>query len=230
MNQKPHKSTNQDRNINGIIKGIKFPENAIVLTTDEMHRQLFLRAYSWDSWVTSAYFLWKSAKVLWDIYVSEERRALSLGDKGIGQNFDIEHQFTAYMLMGMSLEALLKGCLIVKDPSLIENDALKPEILKHDLLQLLLKAKIKLSQSEKLFCNTLTEYIIWSGRYPIPKGVSKVPDTLFFVNNGWQIFNDLFYRILTSVPHEEIDKAKELFRSKEDEFYKDVNKSHDNIK
>lgn len=177
-------------------------------------------------WVISAHTLRLSALALWKISESETRRAESMGDKAIGQSFEIEHEFTAMMLMGMSLEALLKGCLIVKNPALVTNHQIDKKLKTHNLVGLFHDARVILSVPERNFCTTLTDYIVWMGRYPIPVDASKAPAILFSVGDRWNTFESLFARIFDSVSNEEMDQARKLYRTREDEFYASVNKSH----
>ena len=201
-------------------------EQVVELTTEEGQTQFFLRAYSWRWWARSAYILRLSAQALWKIYDSEMRRAELMGDEAIGHSFEIEHEAPAMMLMGMALEALLKGCLVAKNPSLVKSCEIDNKLKTHDLVRLFQDAGITLNQQERNFCTTLTDYVVWLGRYPIPVESSKVPSTLSGVSNRWQMFDNLFARVYTSVSDQEQDQAERLYRSKEDEFYASVNKSH----
>lgn len=201
-------------------------QHFVELTTDEGQAQFFLRAYSWRLWVGSAYTLRLSAQALWKIYDSEIQRAREMGDKAVGQSFEIEHETTAMMLMGMALEALLKGCLVAKNPSLVKSREIDKKLKTHDLVRLFWDAGIALNEQERRFCATLTTYIVWLGRYPIPVEAGKVPVTLFATPNRWQTFSDLFARIYTSVSDQERDEADRLYRSKEAEFYASVDKAH----
>lgn len=64
--------------------------------------------------------------------------------------------------MGMSLEALIKAHCIAQG---IENNKLGT----HVLTDLANTAGLNLNKEENKILQILTEYIIWDGRYPIPK-------------------------------------------------------------
>ncbi|MFZ5761084.1 MAG: hypothetical protein ACOY32_15830 [Thermodesulfobacteriota bacterium] len=76
-------------------------------------------------------------------------------------------------LMGLAFENALKGLLISRDPSLVEDSKLSEKISKgskgHYLLDLFDKAEIRLSSEEQEFINRLSDSVIWAGRYPAPK-------------------------------------------------------------
>jgi hypothetical protein len=74
---------------------------------------------------------------------------------------------TYNMLLGFSIENLLKGIIIEKNPDHLVDGKLSNGIKKHDLFYLTNLAEYKLSDGEKKFCDTATEAMITSGRYPI---------------------------------------------------------------
>lgn len=75
---------------------------------------------------------------------------------------------TYIMLFGMSLEALFKAHCVAQN---IDN----PRINKsHQLTEVASIAGIKLDKSENKILDILSEYIIWDGRYPVPKLSSQV--------------------------------------------------------
>jgi hypothetical protein len=201
------------------------PKQTVEFTKDEMQSFFFLQAYSWQAWASNASILRESAHVLWKIVESENIRIQSMGDDAIGQYFDLEHKHTAMMLMGMSLEALLKGCLIVKNPKLVDHQRIG-KLKTHNLVDLFKRALITLNEYEKKYCNTLTDYIRWEGRYPIPVDVNQVPTTRFFLIYQWQPFDLLYTRVLDSVSAQEIDQANQLFYFYSDKFFAQVKESH----
>ena len=75
-------------------------------------------------------------------------------------------------LMGLSFENLIKGILHAQGHKVIENGKFTTLFSKHDLKYLanaLDLSKINITENEKNTLNNLTPYIIWAGRYPLPK-------------------------------------------------------------
>ena len=140
-----------------------------------------------DGWVSRAYTLRRAADVLWKLYADARRElheiigTCDVTSKNPGQagqvssmsnsqiNQDLTLDDVARMLMGMSLEALVKGFLAAQDQKLIEDGKLQGEFRSHDLEALIKKADIVLSSDELLqTAKSFTPFIKWAGRYPIP--------------------------------------------------------------
>lgn len=126
---------------------------------------------------------------------------------GLGYGFSFEAAcFPVYtMLCGMALELLLKAIVVA--------DGREPKQNSHNLADLWLDAGVPLSSDKSGLLGTLSEAIIWYGRYPVPKRpehfnelatlqrehlYSKVPigKTLNMLRpNGslhWDAFNELW--------------------------------------
>ncbi len=74
--------------------------------------------------------------------------------------------------MGLSFENLIKGILHAQGHTVIENGKFTTLFSKHDLKYLaneLDLSKINITENDKNALNNLTPYIIWAGRYPLPK-------------------------------------------------------------
>jgi len=203
----------------------RMSESTIQLTDDESRQYLFLRAHSWESWASRAQTLRKSALVLWTVFRKEEERLQLLGDAAVGQSFDLEHEETALMLMGMSLEAMAKSCLVIKDSSLIEKDKIAPKLLTHDLLKLFKHVGIALDKLEADFLNVLTDFITWQGRYPAPTEAVKVGG-VFRRRYEWHVFDNLYVRLYQSVSDQQRTEADKIFWAKMDEYWDSVHKAH----
>ncbi|KGQ52555.1 hypothetical protein IO46_05880 [Gallibacterium anatis] len=67
---------------------------------------------------------------------------------------------TYKMLMGMSFELLIKAILIQSDISITHT---------HNLRNLANNIEVNLSKDDLNLLDILSEYIIWAGKYPIPK-------------------------------------------------------------
>jgi hypothetical protein len=75
-----------------------------------------------------------------------------------------------YMLFaGFALENVMKGHLVFRDPSHINNGYLSRELKYHDVVGLDMKIPgLQLSEDEHRFCATATAAIPYWGRYPVP--------------------------------------------------------------
>lgn len=94
-------------------------------------------------WYSRAKDLLISAKVLWN----------SLDKNSFCRN-------VYKMLMGMAFESLIKAVLTQRNISFQYI---------HNLRRLAQQADIKLSEEEFNLLDILSEYILWAGKYPVPK-------------------------------------------------------------
>jgi hypothetical protein len=102
------------------------------------------------------------------------------------------------MLLGLSIELLLKAILISQNPAFITNAGLNDTLTHHRLWGLCNQAKIKLEKSEKRLIRRLQHYIEWLGRYPIPKDFGKaVKSRKEIMQEGidMDLFNRLYDRL-----------------------------------
>ncbi len=105
------------------------------------------------------------------------------------------------MLMGFSLENLLKGILIAERHEVMG----KTRKLNHGLVQYADKVKgITITCDEKTLLSALEPYIKWAGRYPMP----KTPDDLVTLGHskslrdGELALGQKLYDYLRSLTHE----------------------------
>ena len=143
--------------------------------------QLFVRDASPSNWLNlseelrdAAEELWKasSAQMRLDAVVNERKEIIS-SDTRIGFS-------RPYLLLaGFAIENVLKGLLIVSDPSLVVNGVLDRSIKGHNLVSLLSKLpSISASPEELQFCKIASDAIPYWGRYPIPLDSNSVlPET-----------------------------------------------------
>jgi hypothetical protein len=74
------------------------------------------------------------------------------------------------MLMAFSIENLLKGILIVEGHEAIEGDKLSNRLKKHGLRQYAdAVSGVPITKPEKCLLDELQHYLMWAGRYPMPK-------------------------------------------------------------
>lgn len=72
----------------------------------------------------------------------------------------------AFMLYGFAIENLLKGIIVMNDPSKVKDDKIGvPKT--HDLRTLAGDAKVKITTDEAKMLTALSTITTWSGRYPV---------------------------------------------------------------
>jgi hypothetical protein len=72
-----------------------------------------------------------------------------------------------FMLMGYSLENLLKAILMIQHPEYFKPNQKLIDLRTHDLVDLCRRCKIKLLKEEANLLRELTVFIEWKGKYPI---------------------------------------------------------------
>lgn len=110
-------------------------------------------------WINSYAELNQSALIIWH----------SCYGKTISKTFKkkgfLNHKLAAKifpMLAGLSLELLLKACVVEKDKVYGQWKG------NHSLLELANKLNIRFTSKEKLLLEIYTTYIRWYGKYPVP--------------------------------------------------------------
>lgn len=112
-------------------------------------------------WFNKAMDIKASAGVIW--LAIEEGYSPNIENKlGFGKGFSLKiacHQ-TFLMLCGLSLELLFKSIILSKNIKIPQT---------HNLYKLLTLCQIEYTQNEIEIINILSNYVIWSWKYPIPK-------------------------------------------------------------
>ncbi|MCT4640523.1 MAG: hypothetical protein N4A72_22690 [Bacteroidales bacterium] len=115
-------------------------------------------------WYNKASDLRASARVIWAAINHGEDNNETLPDLGLGAGFSIDVAcWPVYkMLIGMSFEALLKSGFVSQ----------KTEVeYTHKLNVLAESLNLQLTNIEYETISYLSEYIIWYGKYPVPKTI-----------------------------------------------------------
>jgi hypothetical protein len=79
-----------------------------------------------------------------------------------------------WLLMGYSIENLLKGILMAKHPGYFMTDEKMKGINTHDLPSLCDCCGIVISSAERTLLGKLQVYIVWMGKYPVPLELRKM--------------------------------------------------------
>jgi hypothetical protein len=157
-----------------------------------------------DMWLKKSKQLFDSAEIVWN--------QTSIDPTPSGRQF-INHKLghPAQMLMGLSLECLIKGYILNKNPEFINDGRLvkhngdKLDI--HNLVKLFEIAGISVDENNKALLNRLTENVTWLAKYSIPLTyVQKEIDIMNYAvdNDDFGQFSylyDLVQKELKERPH-----------------------------
>ncbi|MBN1392084.1 MAG: hypothetical protein JW947_04695 [Sedimentisphaerales bacterium] len=130
-------------------------------------------AQSPEAWRRTAIGLKRSADIIWEQWFGVFSR-LEGGQKAkcttqeLGDLYLLLPSFL--LLSGLAIENALKGLLISKEPSIVESKIKwKVGLGGHDLGDLFKRSGFIPTSDEQEFLNALTQAILWTGRYPVPK-------------------------------------------------------------
>ncbi|PJE55834.1 MULTISPECIES: HEPN domain-containing protein [unclassified Marinomonas] len=119
------------------------------------------REESSSFWYQKSVSLYASASLIRDGMNSSKEREFIKG-LGLKSEFSLELGcLDNYLMMfGLSYEVMLKAICIEKSINFEKS---------HKIQELAEQAKIVLIENESLLLKLLSEYVIWEGRYPVPK-------------------------------------------------------------
>ncbi|WP_173218117.1 hypothetical protein [Paenibacillus alba] len=111
--------------------------------------------------------------------------------------------FKVYMLLaGLSLENVIKGLIISRNPTIVTDEEVKFSGSGHKLIELFRLVNISLNNDEIKFLELIEEFIMWAGRYSLPKKSQyfqnrKSPNIpMIGIPRDSDMFNNLFSRIV----------------------------------
>ena len=149
-------------------------------------------------WRQKAEELKFAAEILWPH--AEERLNKTIESAEENSEFDVNSLepdiFSIFLsLLGFSTEALFKGVIIRDNPFYVSNGKLCSKLTTHDLLKLAKRAKLSLSQHEKIFCKQAYKAMIIESRYPIPKDNSETDYSMEIGGHCKDVFTGLYKRL-----------------------------------
>lgn len=102
-----------------------------------------------------------SAGALW-LSMDDSKSAYYVGQLSLGQGFRMSVAvFPVFMMLcGMSMELIYKAIRVAKEEKVHPH---------HRLIELAHLAGVKFDDKTKAQLKDLTEYVIWEGKYPVPK-------------------------------------------------------------
>lgn len=138
----------------------------------EMPLRMFAVHASPAFWLDYAEELYESATTL--IASDRDLRVARL-DPIRGPSVQSPHSRAYLLLAAFSLENLLKGIAVARDPQLVANGELAPALRSHGLLSIARDvAKVVLNGPQRQTCGILESAIPTWGRYPVAKRSSTV--------------------------------------------------------
>ena len=151
--------------------------------------------------------------LLWRIRGTELREAARLVWQGgtiqlqaeDGSSHDLQELYRpAQLLMGLCLEATLKGLLVERDPTLISGGKIARDLVTHSLEKLFQKASLPLvdPENELNLVRKLSDAVAWVAKYPVPLNAYQLihpqhgsKRTLTRRGTDFACFEDLWRRI-----------------------------------
>jgi len=126
-----------------------------------------------DAWRRTAIGLKRSADIIWEKWFGifsrlEGGQIAKASSQEAGDLYLLIPSFL--LLYGLSIENALKGLLVAKDPCIVKVKV-KWKISGggHDLIELYKESGLLISADEQEVLGALTEAVLWTGRYPVPK-------------------------------------------------------------
>lgn len=136
-------------------------------------------------WYNKSSDLHASAGALW-LSMDDSKSTYYVEKLQLGSDFKMSVAvFPVFiMLCGMSLELIYKAISVAKGEQVETH---------HILYDLAVKAGISIDEKGKDYLQDLTEYVIWEGKYPVPKDKQK--ESFFRQTKrviDWDSFNELW--------------------------------------
>jgi hypothetical protein len=81
-----------------------------------------------------------------------------------------------YLLTGMAVEDILKGLIVARDGIELDDRGrlrLPWPAPGHNLILLAANASVELTEEERQLVERLSEFVLWAGRYPIPRRLEE---------------------------------------------------------
>jgi hypothetical protein len=123
-----------------------------------IHDQYEIRKTTPELWVLEARRLKVGGDLLFDAYKKDLDLLEKNGNPLILKNLELSK--VASLIFGLAIEDLLKAIILSKTQQLKMN---------HKLIDLSEKAGITLTDVQSDIVKRLQTYVVWSGRYPVPK-------------------------------------------------------------
>jgi hypothetical protein len=159
-------------------------------------------------WLFKAEELHRAANILLESHICDSmnfnKALMAWAEKQTTKapTMSINLTFPCFLLMGYSLENLLKGIIVSSDPECLSQGKLPKKINDHKLLNLAKTANIRFSDDEDILCKLIQSAVISFGRYPISKkAIDGMTEeiSIDYVKSGL-VFNTLYDRLKKLIP------------------------------
>lgn len=129
-------------------------------------------------WWEQAHTLYQASEHLFHQFLKTHQETLDRdAELSEGEERDVAYEeiigrrlfYPAFMLMGLAIEVAFKGVLIRNDPNIIEEGILGKKLNTHCLVDLAKYCELNFNDEQIAMLKLLEEFIVWSGRYPLPK-------------------------------------------------------------
>lgn len=173
------------------------------MSGDEVHEHWEHLARSPVAWLDSAMTLRECAEIIGRLFVGDLQRRLPPGGSETAEGVQpISFGPVFQMLAGYTLEALLKGIIVARSPSVIKGRRLSKEVLSHDFEKLLGLAGVTLDERRLQFLRRLSIAVLWVGRYPVSTGADAMQRTKYSSSGDLPLFVDVYDRLVEALQAE----------------------------
>ena len=150
-------------------------------------------------WIQYANELFDSSEILYKEKDNSLLTKVSSTGEVIIEKSGISRSY--FLLIGFSVENLLKAYLISRNPNYLKEGKIDSSISSnHNLFELSKKLKTFVFSTQEIeLLKTLSEGIPYWSRYPIPKRFENITKEKVLTENIRTVFNNLFERIVLDV-------------------------------
>jgi hypothetical protein len=143
--------------------------------TDDLTLRWEHLARSPGQWLVSAEDLKACAEIIGQRFVEYLMKPMSPEDFESSEGVQaISFGPIFQMLAGYSIEALVKGICVAREPNAVRGGKLPKWLTTHRLGPLLRRANVEVAAHDERFLRRLERSVLWAGRYPVDKTVSGV--------------------------------------------------------
>lgn len=114
-----------------------------------------------------------SASITGDIFAERE---LAPREDTLAQAYGF--MTTASLLLGLAFENLIKGIVVAREPTLIKDGAVTGRLVTHKVADLARDESLLTSDGEYRQLKILEQYVLWLGRYPLPREKQSYHDLI----------------------------------------------------
>jgi len=121
-----------------------------------------------SSWLYNAEALIRAARSLLPMMDADHRK---LADPTVTTGFEAPIAPIYMLLVGLAIENLLKGIYVARNPTTCSSDRLPRELTQHKTIEFCERLGLSISQAEGLLLERIETFVVWAGRYPIPRSL-----------------------------------------------------------